>query len=142
MKHMEEEIKRRVEFWKSHPQYKQTGIASLAHTLITEMKIEDLGYFSVGWMARKMEISESYLSSCFKKLFRRPPSKVMMYYKIRLAKELLLRRTDLSISQIAEKLDFSCSGYFIRVFKKQCNITPLQYRKKSGKIEMPIRHNF
>ena len=83
MKHMEEKIRREVKFWKSFPRFKQRGIAFLAYTLISEIKIKDLEFFSMGWMARKMEISESHLSTCFKEVFKKPPSQVFIYHKIR-----------------------------------------------------------
>jgi YesN/AraC family two-component response regulator len=44
------------------------------------------------------------------------------------AKELLLQRLDLSIEEIAKKLDYCDGNYFIKVFKKSVKMTPLQYR--------------
>ena len=40
-----------------------------------------------------------------------------------------LATTDMSISEIAEKYGFADDNYFIRAFKKQYGISPLQFRK-------------
>lgn len=48
---------------------------------------------------------------------------------IREAKHLL-NYTTLSVTEIAEKLHFDTSSYFIRYFRKHTGITPKQYRKK------------
>lgn len=41
----------------------------------------------------------------------------------------LLRETDLSIAEIAEKVGFSNSSYFYKTFKKECTVTPTEFRK-------------
>jgi AraC family transcriptional regulator, transcriptional activator of pobA len=45
------------------------------------------------------------------------------------AKRLLVGR-DLSISEIASRLNFSDNSYFTKFFKKQANITPEEFRKQ------------
>ena len=40
--------------------------------------------------------------------------------------------SDLSISDIAEKVGYVNVNNFIRIFKEKENITPLQFRKQSG----------
>lgn len=40
----------------------------------------------------------------------------------------LLRKTELKITEIAERLDYKDIGYFSRLFKKQYNLTPSEYR--------------
>lgn len=41
----------------------------------------------------------------------------------------LLSYTDLSVSEIADTLHFDTPSYFIRLFRRQVNLTPLQYRQ-------------
>ena len=47
--------------------------------------------------------------------------------------EKLLRKTNLSVTQIALDVGFCDTSYFIRLFKKRYNQSPLQYRKVSAK---------
>lgn len=44
----------------------------------------------------------------------------------------LLRHSDLSISEIADHLDFSDHSHFTTFFKKHKGVTPLQYRKETS----------
>lgn len=43
-----------------------------------------------------------------------------------------LEKGELSVSEVAEKYGFSDDNYFIRAFKKQYGISPLQFRKQGG----------
>ena len=54
--------------------------------------------------------------------------------KIEMAKEMLTQ-TQMSISEIAENLNYSNAQNFIRLFKKHMDITPGQYRKNVKKNE-------
>lgn len=54
--------------------------------------------------------------------------------KIEMAKEMLIK-TQMSISEIAENLNYSNAQNFIRLFKKHMDITPGQYRKNVKKNE-------
>lgn len=53
-----------------------------------------------------------------------------MNIKIDTSKELL-RFTNLSIKEIANKVGFENSLYFSRLFKQETNLSPSEYRKKS-----------
>ena len=50
--------------------------------------------------------------------------------RIRAAKRLL-RSTELSVAEVAERVGIGDPNYFIRSFKLRVGITPLQYRKRS-----------
>ncbi len=52
--------------------------------------------------------------------------------KLRIATRLL-EETELSVSEIAERLSYSNAQNFIRLFKKHMGITPGQYRKHRRK---------
>lgn len=49
-------------------------------------------------------------------------------YRLERARQLLLS-TDLKVSEIAEKVGYENTSYFIRQFKKHCGVTPEQERK-------------
>ena len=42
----------------------------------------------------------------------------------------LLKKSDLSITQVGAKMGYSDSSHFTRAFKRQMNMTPRQYRKE------------
>ena len=42
----------------------------------------------------------------------------------------LLRTTDLDVTEIAFRVGFNDSSYFIQAFKKKVGMTPKQYRNK------------
>jgi len=42
----------------------------------------------------------------------------------------MLRFTNSSVEEIGNACGFGDAGYFIKVFKKMENLTPLEYRKK------------
>ncbi len=47
------------------------------------------------------------------------------------AKELLLSNQKMTISDVAEKLGYFNTTYFISLFKKNHGITPAQFRKNN-----------
>lgn len=83
---------------------------------------------SVGELAGMCNVSEVY----FRRLFSRHVgfSPVEYVRKLRLERATLeLRYTDMPISEIAEKLGFVDTSYFVKLFKARYGITPLTYRK-------------
>lgn len=50
-------------------------------------------------------------------------------YKVRLAEDLL-KNTQLSLTVIAQRLGFCNTNYFSTVFKRENEMSPLEYRKK------------
>ncbi|WKY49189.1 PocR ligand-binding domain-containing protein [Eubacteriaceae bacterium ES3] len=74
-------------------------------------------------------VSPYYFSRLFKKESGVNFSVYQKLQKIEKGKEML-RKTDLSIENIASKLGYYESGYFTRVFKKSEGVTPSVYRKK------------
>lgn len=83
---------------------------------------------SVKKMADLCGISTSY----FSKLFMRENLCSLSQYtnRIRVGQAIqLLKHTNLSVRQVAEKLGFDDCGYFIKVFKRFTGLTPLEYQK-------------
>lgn len=81
-----------------------------------------------------------YSYSHFEKIFKKFIGISFVQYlnnrKIEYAKSLLIT-TDLSIIQIANKIELPTLGHFYNIFKRQTGITPLQYRKKhTGTIKL------
>lgn len=79
--------------------------------------------------------------SLFRKLFRentgRAPQKYLIDIRIDKARELL-RHTELSVSEIAEKTGFSSIYFFSRLFKRWEGHCPVGYRERWGEsLEKP-----
>ncbi len=87
---------------------------------------------SVSQIAAYFGRSVSHISHMFKTKSGISVSEYCNKLRLRDA-ENLLRKTDLSITQIALDVGFCDTSYFIRLFKKSYNCSPLQYRKKLQK---------
>jgi len=79
--------------------------------------------------AEDMNISLKQLSYLCKKTIGKKPSEIILDRIVLEAKRLIVH-TDLSISSIASELNYSDNSYFTRFFKKECGVTPDQYRQK------------
>ena len=80
-------------------------------------------------LADSVHISPSYLFSLFKKQLNISPIKYMMSLKIDHAK-IMLAQSDLSAKAIANYLGFDDYSHFCKVFKKNTEVTPLEYRNQ------------
>lgn len=88
---------------------------------ITEnLKISDI--------AKEFSISSEHTIRIFKKIYGITPHQYILQSKIRLAM-IMLKMTDSSIEEIAEKLNFSDSHHFSAQFKKYSGFNPAKYRK-------------
>jgi len=90
---------------------------------------------SIAYYADKLGVSANYLSVVVKE---RSDHTVMEWVDIRTVTQIKLQLFDpdnLTVDQIAERLNFSSSSQMIRVFKKLTGATPIEYRKtKSEEI--------
>ena len=77
--------------------------------------------------AEKMSISLKQLNYLCKKAINKTPSKIILDRIILEAKRLVIH-TNMSINAIADELNYNDNSYFIRFFKKSCDLTPEQYR--------------
>lgn len=73
--------------------------------------------------------SRTHISRIFKNELGFEPGSFIIRTKIEEAKSML-KYTDKSISEISSLLNFSNQSHFHRLFKKQCNLTPMQYRRQ------------
>jgi AraC-like DNA-binding protein len=84
------------------------------------------------YYAKALHISTNYLNKLCQE-YRNVTSGEIIRKRIRLEAERYLHYTSLSVSEIAYKLGFESSSYFVTFFKQKNNITPEQYRKKQFK---------
>jgi AraC family transcriptional activator of pobA len=78
--------------------------------------------------AALLYITPNHLNALCKDLINKSAGQLIRDRIILEAKRLLIN-LDLSVAQIAEKLDFKDQSYFIKFFKKHEEITPEKFRK-------------
>ena len=93
---------------------------------------------TVEYYASRLNITPNYLTECCIKTSRHNASFFIEHFT---AEEIarLLKREDLSITDVAYQLDFNTTNYFTRYVKRVLGMTPSQYKakfsvKKIGKI--------
>ncbi len=79
-------------------------------------------------LAALVGYSEYYITEKFKKETGLSVSEYARRARIERAK-VLLRTTDLSVTEIAERLAFSTPGYFVRCFREAAGCTPARFRR-------------
>ncbi len=83
-------------------------------------------------IAQTVYLSQSHLSRTFKHLTGK--SVVEFIQELRLAKaEEMLAATDLSVTEIAGRVGFKDAAYFTTCFKNRHGVSPLQFRKNTGR---------
>lgn len=80
-------------------------------------------------VAEHVFLNPIYLSSYFKKKTGENFSVYIRNIRVERAKQLL-KKNDLSISQICESIGFSSESYFYKLFKQVTGVTPQQYREQ------------
>ncbi len=80
------------------------------------------------YVCQKLSVSKFYFLRTFKEQTGFTPNEYLITLRLNHAKSLL-RSTLLTIEEIALECGFTTSTYFIQVFKKKENVTPLHYRK-------------
>ena len=89
--------------------------------------------FSLDEMCKNLYVSKSYACHLFKKTSGLSIGQYVTNLKITEAKKLLIH-TDMKVNKIATILGFTDVPGFCRLFKKNANYTPLEYRKKHRSI--------
>ena len=102
--------------------------ASIARA-ITHLRCEDAYTMKIADMARECNVSESYLRRQFKQYSGMSPVKYVRLRKLLAAKNLL-QYSDLSVDEIAYRLNFTDTSYFCKVFHQETGFTPAQYRRQ------------
>ena len=96
------------------------------HTYLKEHYAEKINLED---LSEQFFISKFHLSREYKKIYGTTIGNELTYQRLSHAKSML-RFSDDSVDTISQKCGFQDSGYFIKVFKKAENMTPLEYRKK------------
>lgn len=84
---------------------------------------------SLSDLAKLAGLSESYLTKTFKAEVGSTISQYIAYLRCSQAADLL-RNTQRSIQEISNYVGYEDNNYFVKVFRKQFNMTPSEYREK------------
>lgn len=95
----------------------------LAHTHCRERH-------GVGWYAQQVGLSSDTLSAVSKRVYGKSASALLMELLVSEAK-VCLRNSSLSLQEVAEMLGFSDQSAFGKFFKRQCGVSPAQYKKET-----------
>jgi AraC-like DNA-binding protein len=79
-------------------------------------------------IAHSVGYNPQYLATIFKAEVGHPPIEHIRMLKMQEAKELLLNQ-NYSVAEISQSLGFCNTSYFIREFKRTCDVTPARFRK-------------
>ena len=108
-----------------HPRSFETEMFRSAVLLMDE-NIYD--WISAEYIAKKLNVSVSYLKKIFAKYAGLGIHKYFLKSKITLACRLL--RRGMSVCEVSEKLSFSSHNYFSTVFKRETGRLPSEFRKE------------
>lgn len=92
---------------------------------------------SLGQVAAKLGLSESYFIRIFQNNMRTTPMKYYTQLRIEAATGLLVS-TSLSVKQIAYQLSYQSEFHFSKQFKQYKGMSPINYRKATCKNKTPI----
>jgi YesN/AraC family two-component response regulator len=79
--------------------------------------------------AKDFHFHENYLSRKIKNVSNKSFHELLIQSRLQEA-ERLLTNTNLSISEISNKIGYSKPSYFYKLFKEHYNMTPMEYRSK------------
>ncbi|WP_394184908.1 response regulator transcription factor [Metabacillus halosaccharovorans] len=83
---------------------------------------------TAGEIARKVNMSSSYFSQCFKEIVGQTYTDYLREIRIERAKEYL-RNSAKTIQWISEKVGYNDEKYFSRLFREHVGVLPSEYRK-------------
>lgn len=104
---------------------------SLSDKIVQIIQMEYDKEISLDIIADRLHYNPNYLSSVFKKEYGENFVDYLMGFRLQKAKTWL-QETNMTIKEIAEKLQYRNSQNFIRFFKKKVGMTPGDYRKQYG----------
>jgi AraC family transcriptional regulator of arabinose operon len=124
-------------------QYSQENIAEIhdyPYQIYVDHTLEYIEHnyqknIKVQTIADYIGINRSYLANCFKSILHMSPKEYIINYRMNQA-SLLLKNSDLTITEIAENVGYDDSFNFSKAFKKVFGISPTNYRNASDNLDV------
>jgi AraC-like DNA-binding protein len=82
-------------------------------------------------LAHELSVTPQYTCTLFQIALGLRPFEYLTKIRLRKAKELLIRESDLDINEVARQVGYEHTSYFIKLFKRHEGITPRHFRRKS-----------
>ena len=89
-------------------------------------------------LSRRFFMSKPYMCRIFKEVTSFSVSEYINMVRIAQSKEYLVN-SEISLTEIANRLGFNSLTYFERVFKREMFLTPMQYRKRKSHAEQELK---
>ena len=110
-----------------------TGTTGMQRELLAYIQEHYTEKITLAMLAGEFHLSEKYISWYFKEHFYISFIQYVSHLRMMRAKDLLLT-TEQPVTEIAFSCGYPSVNYFIRSFKEEHGVTPLQYRKKSKEV--------
>lgn len=107
---------------------RETYAEDIVKSIVQYLQVNYAKEINFTEIASTYNFSASYLTKIFKEFTGISPIKYLIDYRIKIAKKLL-RDTDLTVKEIAEKTGFIDQFYFSKCFKNYSGVTPSQYKE-------------
>ena len=118
-----------LEFSRYLNQLRQNTFQGILSHIDKEISEHYMGRLSLKYLSEKYYINSAYLGQVFKKQYNVSFKDYLNAYRIEKAADLL-KQSDDKIYNIAEKVGYNNTDYFINKFVQLKGKTPLQYRKQ------------
>ncbi len=136
-------FKEKIEIYSDFPHLKKNRMIPLiAMRIIADSRPDDYAYMDVNWLARVLKVNVSFLSKRYKKSYKVTIQQDIIERRVLWATRFLVEDPEMSIEEIAKKLHYCNGNYFIKVFKKEKNITPQQFRIRYRNAPPEIKEKY
>jgi len=123
-----------IEFSRYLNQLRQNSFQGILSHIDKEIVEHYMDKLSLKFLSEKYYINSAYLGQIFKKQYKVSFKDYLNSYRIEKAAELLKRSND-KVYNIAEKVGYNNTDYFINKFVQVKEKTPMQYRKQFFKVD-------
>ncbi len=107
---------------------RETSTEDVVNSIVQYLHTNYAKEINFSQIASDYNFSASYLTKIFREHTGTSPIKYLIEYRIKIAKGLL-KDTNLTVKEIAEKTGFVDQFYFSKCFKNYCGVTPSQYKE-------------
>lgn len=131
---LEDELYRTKKGNKARKRYKYLKVINAYQKILQTIEEEYRRPLSLSYIAGKTDLSSFRVSHLFKELSGMSFSKYLLYYRINVAKSLLLTNISDSVKKIAYMSGFNKLNYFYMQFRKTVGASPNRFRELNYKI--------